>query len=210
MHDLAKSVAKEYCLQVEYGKSGDTVKKTRHFAYIPAPNDPHKRFNSVLEASHLRTFLPTLQSRFRVHNYISAKVVDDLLLKLRCLRVLSFSGYESFRQLPDLIGEQKHLRFLDLYFTSITTLPESIRMLYHLQTLKLYCYKCLRYLPKNMHRHIKLRYLDVCFCNELVAMPSQISKLKNLQIMSQFIVGRDSGTKNGKLKELQIFVESFA
>ena len=53
----------------------------------------------------------------------------------------------------------------------------------------------------NIHHLINLRYLDVCFCN-LVEMPRKIRNLKSLQILSSFIVGKDSGTKIGELGEL--------
>lgn len=200
MHDLARFVAKEYCLQLGSGNSSDGVKKARHLAFIPTSDDPYKRFNSVSEASHLRTFLPTQNYEYEPRN-ISMKVVDDLL-KLRCLRVFSLSGYQNIVQLPDSIGKQRHLRFLDFSYTRITTLPESVSRLYNLQTLKLYGCASLLKLPVNLHHLINLRNLDIRFCDSLKEIPTQISKLKGLQILSKFIVGRDGGKKIGELKEL--------
>ncbi|XP_010100144.2 putative disease resistance protein At3g14460 [Morus notabilis] len=201
MNDLAKFVAKEYCLQLENGNSSETMKKARYLGYIPAREDPYKRFKFVSTATHLRTFLPILHYRRRHYNEISIKVVDDLL-KLRCLRVFSLCGYQNVHQLPNSLGEQRHLRFLDLSNTSIRMLPESVSMLSNLQTLKLLGCDDLQKLPKNMHRLINLRHLDVRLCDNLVEMPTQISRLKSLRILSKFIVGRDSGTKIGELKEL--------
>ncbi|GMN56152.1 hypothetical protein TIFTF001_025269 [Ficus carica] len=168
----ATHAAKEYCLQLGSGNSSDGVKKARHLAFIPTSDDPYKRFNSVSEASHLRTFLPTQNYEYEPRN-ISMKVVDDLL-KLRCLRVFSLSGYQNVVQLPDSIGKQSHLPFLDFSYTHITTLPESLSRLYNLQTLKLYGCASLLKLPVNLHHLINLRNLDIRFCNSLKEIPTQI------------------------------------
>ncbi|KAL5545575.1 hypothetical protein UlMin_005262 [Ulmus minor] len=132
---------------------------------------------------------------------VSKEVIPSLFVKLRCLRVLSFKGYLNISQLPDSMGELRHLRYLDLSFTSIRRLPESICLLFNLQTLKLLGCDELIGLPKNMHRLINLRYL--CFSGRnLVEMPIQISKLKNLQELGMFVVGKDDGTNIADLKEL--------
>ncbi|KAM6547066.1 hypothetical protein CsatB_027802 [Cannabis sativa] len=54
-----------------------------------------------------------------------------------------------------------------------------------------------------MHHLINLRHLIISGSNMLVDMPSQISKLTNLQILTTFVVGKDSGAKIEELAELQ-------
>lgn len=202
MHDLAKFVAREYFVELKDGSTGElNVSKVRHLAYVMETNDPYRRFNHVLEATHLRTFLPVRLDGFEGTKNISAKIVDDLLMKLRCLRVLSFSGYLNVQQLPDSIGELTHLRYLDLSYTSISLLPESTSMLFNLQTLKLSYCQCLKKLPRDLHNLLNLRYLDVRSCINLAGMPPRLGELKSLQMLSTFIVGKDSGTKMGELRE---------
>ncbi|TYJ38234.1 hypothetical protein E1A91_A05G429900v1 [Gossypium mustelinum] len=53
------------------------------------------------------------------------------------LRVLKFVGAKYILELPDSLGELKHLRYLDISGTSIKALPKSSTKLYHLQTLRL-------------------------------------------------------------------------
>ncbi|KAM6567906.1 hypothetical protein CsatA_027034 [Cannabis sativa] len=53
---------------------------------------------------------------------------------LKSLRALSFCGLH-MTELSDSIGKLKHLRYLDLYGSKIVILPESITVLYNLQTL---------------------------------------------------------------------------
>ncbi|XP_060961078.1 putative disease resistance protein At3g14460 [Cannabis sativa] len=81
-------------------------------------------------------------------------------------------------------------------------LLESVTALYNLQTLKLENCHQLEALPKDMHHLIKLRHLIISG-NSLVEMPCQISKLRNLQMLTTFVVGKDSGAKIKELAELQ-------
>ncbi|GMN39032.1 hypothetical protein TIFTF001_008259 [Ficus carica] len=125
--------------------------------------------------------------------------LEDSLLKVKCLRVLSLSICSWI--VSDSINELRHLRYLNLSCTSIERLPESLSKLYNLQTLKLTGCQYLEKLPKDFHHLINLRYLDVEFSG-LVDMPTEMGKLKSLQKLSTFIVGKDEGTKIGELGEL--------
>lgn len=60
-----------------------------------------------------------------------------LFSKFKFLHVLSLSGYSNVIELPDTIGNLKHLRYLDLSRTNIKKLPDSMCSLYNLQILKL-------------------------------------------------------------------------
>nr|XP_048318201.1 putative disease resistance protein At3g14460 [Ziziphus jujuba var. spinosa] len=197
VHDLAKYVYKEYCFTLEDGNLEEVGMKVRHL--VVAPYVSFERFDSISEATHLRTLLPL--SIFSFH-YLSNEIMNHVILKLRCLRVLKFSGCKNLKQLPESIGELRHLRYLDLSGTPIARLPESVSMLYNLQTLDLSFCCNLTGLPKDMHQLINLRHLDISGSYKIKEMPEQISKLKNLQTLSTFIVGKDNGTKIGELREL--------
>ncbi|KAG6673006.1 hypothetical protein I3842_16G088400 [Carya illinoinensis] len=136
--------------------------------------------------------------------YLAHHVPFELVPMLRCLRVLSFNGY-CITELPDSIGDLKHLRYLDLSETRIRLLPESITSLYNLQTLLLKKCTRLKKLPSMFRNLVNLRHLNVEGADSLEGMPMQIGKLTCLQTLSNLVLGKDScsGIKElGPLKHL--------
>lgn len=128
INDLAQYVAGEVCFRLEDGL--ESVHKARHVSYIRQKYDVFKKFEVLYKTESLRTFLPLpvhMGLGFR-SSYLTKKVIDELLPKLRCLRVLSLSGY-CINVLPNGIGKLKHLRYLDLSHTLIKILPESVSTL---------------------------------------------------------------------------------
>ncbi|KAK1567056.1 hypothetical protein Q3G72_007626 [Acer saccharum] len=83
-----------------------------------------------------------------------------MMPKLQRLRALSLNGY-SIRKLPNAIGDLKYLQYLDLCYTDIHVLPESISSIYNLQILKLIGCHSLKKLCTDMGNLINLRYLNV-------------------------------------------------
>ncbi|XP_077249294.1 putative disease resistance protein At3g14460 [Tasmannia lanceolata] len=78
-------------------------------------------------------------------------IINDALKELTCLQVLDLS-FTRIEKLPDSIGNLKHLRYLDLSCTMIDRLPESVTNLCNLQTLCMdFCVK-LKGLPKGVQR----------------------------------------------------------
>ena len=110
------------------------------------------------------------------------------------LQVLSLSGYR-ISELPNSLGDLKHLRYLNFSYTLIKWLPESVCYLYNLQTLILRGCKSLFKLPIGIGNLINLRHLDLIDTDELQEMPSQICKLGSLQTLSKFIVSKGSGLR---------------
>ncbi|KAK4592064.1 hypothetical protein RGQ29_016521 [Quercus rubra] len=116
---------------------------------------------------------------------LSKEVILDLLPAFRRLRVLSLSDYWNLTILPDSIGNLKHLRYLDLSRTAIKVLPDS--------------------LPANMGWLINLRHLDISGTN-LREMPLLMHKLKSLQTLTSFILGKKGSSslkELGKLRQLK-------
>ncbi|XP_070664157.1 putative disease resistance RPP13-like protein 1 isoform X3 [Malus domestica] len=118
MHDLATYVSGEFCIRLEdHNFSLDVVSKGRHFSYLQySSNVDYKRFGTIYEAKYLRTFI--------LGDLYLPTVRLDLLLMLQCLRVLKLRVHD-ITELPDLISNLKHLRYLDLCNTPIQKLPDT-------------------------------------------------------------------------------------
>ena len=155
-----------------------------------------KGFGALGKIKCLRTYLEFERRGWSIHFKQSKRVsFYGVFSKWRYLRVLSVYDY-SLTELPDSIGELKYLRYLDISYTNIKKLPDSVCYLYHLQTMILSGYNSFVELPSRMDKLINLRYLDIRGWRE---MPSHISRLKNLQKLSNFIVGQKGRSRIGEL-----------
>ncbi|KAK3440807.1 hypothetical protein EUGRSUZ_B01077 [Eucalyptus grandis] len=132
---------------------------------------------------------------------ISDKVLHDLLTNLKFLRVFSLCHCRIV-EVPNCVGELKHLRYLNFSNTSIRRLPESIGDLCKLQALILRGCHQLSKLPHGITKLVSLQFLDVRDTKSLKEMPSGINNLKNLTILSKFVVGTEKGLQLKELKNL--------
>jgi hypothetical protein len=199
VNDLANSVSGQFIFRLEGDSFDGIVNKTHHLSYFRTRFDDFKKFEALNKVKQLRTFLPLEFSM--MDNNLTKKVPHDLLPKLRCLRVLSLSHYENVTYLPDSIGKIKHLRYLDLSFTAVKRLPDSICDLINLQTLNLSCCNNLVGLPRDMRKLINLRHLDITGTG-IMEMPIQLGRLKCLQTLTTFIISKTSGSCIGELGKL--------
>ncbi|KAF2293717.1 hypothetical protein GH714_004289 [Hevea brasiliensis] len=207
INDLAQTVAGEICMNLndkfEGNKLHQIVENARHFSFIRRPYEVWNRFEVLGKMNHLRTFVA-----LPIHTlpwaccYLSKKVLHDVLPKLRCLRVLSLSGYQ-ISELPDAISSLKHLRYLNMSCTKIKWLPESLSTLLYLETLLLYGCTELTKLPQGIGNLINLCHLDITDTHNLHEMPLEIGNLTNLQTLSKFIVGEGCGYRISELKDLK-------
>ncbi|KAL4393779.1 hypothetical protein AHAS_Ahas02G0086100 [Arachis hypogaea] len=146
------------------------------------------------ELESLRTLL--LFGDFWSPNCNIEAATCEILSKCKYLRVLSLRKLD---EVPNLIGELIHLRYLNLSWTDdIKTLPESLCNLCNLQILKLYQCSELTTLPSGLHNLVNLRHLDIRGTS-LEEMPRKMSKLNQLHVLSSFVVGKH---KDNGIQEL--------
>ncbi|GAY32627.1 hypothetical protein CUMW_274030 [Citrus unshiu] len=204
INDLARWAAGEQYFRMEDTLAGENRQKfsqsLRHFSYIHGEYDGDTRLEFICDVQHLRTFLPMKLSVFG-ENYLAWSVLQ-MLLNLPRLRVFSLCGYSNIFNLPNEIGNLKHLRCLNLSRTSIQILPESINSLYNLHIILLEdCWE-LKKLCKDMGNLTKLRHLRNSEAYLLEEMPKGFRKLTSLLTLGRFVVGKDSGSGLRELKSL--------
>ncbi|XLU80142.1 hypothetical protein S245_003562, partial [Arachis hypogaea] len=183
MHDLATFLAGDlYCrFSKELGEKEERNILTRHLSYTHSI--PEKACSSS-EIESLRTLLyindiPYIRDE-------RATLPCDILSKNKYLRVLSFDRLNIF---PDSIGKLIQLRYLDLSRSDVQILPESLCNLCNLQILKLSDCSKLTMLPNGMCNLVNLQCLDIRG-TPLKEMPKGMGKLKQLHILSKFVVGK--------------------
>ncbi|KAG7942262.1 hypothetical protein I3843_16G093600 [Carya illinoinensis] len=203
---LAKLVAGDTCFRMKDRDHKRSIsERARYSSWSGGTDDGIEKFEVVSKLRGLRTFLHLMlpsQGNCRLAHNVP---LDQLVKKLRRLRVLSFRGY-CITELPDSIRDLKHLRYLDLSATLIESVPESITTLYNLQTLLLEKCIYLKKLPSMLKNLVNLRHLNIQGAIHLEGMPMHIGKLTCLRTLSNMVVGRDScsGLKElGSLPHLQ-------
>ncbi|GAV59464.1 LOW QUALITY PROTEIN: NB-ARC domain-containing protein/LRR_8 domain-containing protein, partial [Cephalotus follicularis] len=205
VNDLAQSVAGEICFHLEDDlrttNPPKICRRARHSSYIGGDYDGITKFEAFQEVKSLRTFLPLPANEYYLDGYITFDIFN-LLPKLPKLRVLSFSGYRNIAELPDSIGDLKHLRYFNLSKTKVRSLPETTSSLYNLQSLLLRGCDRFRKFPTKMGNWINLRHLDITGVYSLTEMPVEIKELKSLRTLSDFVLDKNKGSR---IKELMNF-----
>ncbi|PWA52828.1 NBS-LRR resistance-like protein [Artemisia annua] len=207
MNDLAAYVAGDFFfrLEKEMGKNvrKRALDKCRHMSFVCEEYVAYKKFEGIEGAKGLRTFMSVgVKEWWGQRNYLSNKVLVDLLPELQFLRVLSLSGYE-ISEVPDSIGKLKHLRYLNLSQTKITHLPENVCDLYNLETLILFGCSKLTKLPNDFIKLKSLRHLNIRDTPLLKDLPLGVAKLKSLQTLSKIVIGGENDFSITQLKDFE-------
>ncbi|KAM7267326.1 hypothetical protein ACFE04_009492 [Oxalis oulophora] len=179
------------------GEAYNEIQNVRHSSFVSSHYDILKRFKKISEQKHLRTFL-TLhkgdEGKYsRNYYFLSYDVLHRMLPEFKFLRVLSLYYY-AISELPKNIGDLRLLRHLNLSGSFITRLPDTVAVLYNLETLILYQCSYLKELPLEIKNLIELHELDLAYTKRLQEMPSGISSLTKLHKLSKFVVSK--GDKN--------------
>ncbi|XP_052625898.1 putative disease resistance protein At3g14460 [Lactuca sativa] len=208
MNDLATSVAGDFFsrMDIEMKKEfrKEALEKYRHMSFVCEGYMVYKRFEAFKGAGNLRTFLalyPGKKESWRTFS-LSNKVLDDLLLELPLLRVLSLCQL-SISEVPESVGSLKHLRYLNFSRTEITHLPDSVCNLYNLQTLIVFGCYCLKKLPESFSKLKNLRHFDMRDTPSVKKMPLGILELKSLQTLYGVAFGGDNGFSIIDIKDLK-------
>ncbi|KAL4600848.1 hypothetical protein ACB092_11G229300 [Castanea dentata] len=195
--DLARAVSGRSCFRLEDDDSlGTPTISIRYLSICKSNSLESKAFEYIRKLRRLRTYLTLDYTSWDLHGY---ELGSNIFSRFSFLRVLSVSHYE-LTKLPASISDLKHLRYIDLSYTQIKSLPESVCFLPNLQTLILSNCDSLTELPQNMGRLINLRHLRISGTN-LKEMPKKMSRLESLQTLSNFVVGKESGSTVTELRE---------
>ncbi|KAK8464384.1 hypothetical protein PHAVU_011G196066 [Phaseolus vulgaris] len=187
LNDLAKYVSGEMCYRLGVDRPGSVPTTTRHFSTIKNPVECDE-YRSLCDAKRLRTFLSISRN--------CGISILDLISNFKFLRLLSLSSCPNIKEVPDTIADLIHLRSLDLTFTDIEKLPNSICSLYNLEVLNLNNCIFLKELPLNLHELPNLRRLELM--GTYLRKDSVLFRnLKNLQVwMGRFEVGKTNNEFN--------------
>ncbi|CAL2235933.1 unnamed protein product [Prunus armeniaca] len=201
VHDFVQFLTKNECLIMDHTECATSESKllgdkVRHLTLRYFLDGPLAILSN--NCQKLRT-LATFDSRITT-------IDSNLILQLKCLRTLNLSG-NSIKELPEEIGELKHLRHIDLSFNCILEkLPDSICGLYNLSTLRLTWCSKLKKLPENIGNLINLKHLYVKGCDDLESLPKGIGRLTSLQTLDVCRCGgdKDEAFQIGDLRMLNL------
>ncbi|CAN1316413.1 Putative disease resistance RPP13-like protein 1 [Linum perenne] len=225
IHDLAKYVSGEFCFRVDGSNSWTVSQMTRHLSLERTWSGPSSQFDAISKSPCLRTFLQLhrglmlnsgdpfcslvsntapvtwLDWSITWKQPIDGEVLVNLLSTLKRLRVLSLSNYYLAADLFVSVGLLKHLRYLNLSGTPIERLFDSVGSLYNLQTLILNdCIK-LSLLPDSIGKLKLLQHLNL-FRTSIVKLPDSMGKLSRLRKLTDFYIGKGSGSTIKELGQL--------
>ncbi|WJX60319.1 hypothetical protein P8452_45543 [Trifolium repens] len=200
VNDLAKSVSGESRLRIEGDNVHDIPERTRTIWCCLDLKDGDRKLKRIHKIKGLHSLMLEAQGYGDQRFKISTNVQQNLYSRLKYLQMLSFSGC-NLLELADEIRNLKLLRYLDLSYTEIVSLPNSVCMLYKLQTLLLQdCFK-LTELPSDFCKLINLRHLNL-EGTHIKKMPMMIGGLNKLQMLTDFVVGEQCGFDIKQLEEL--------
>jgi hypothetical protein len=190
MHDLAKHVSNE-CATVDELVQGK----------VPINGICHLQISWHDQLDNIAgLFKGTICLRTLLKLPSSKSILTEA--KLMASRALSFrsAGISIVRR--QLI-HTSHLRYLDLSDSLFISLPDSICILYNLQSLRLNGCEQLRHLPEGMGSMRKLSHIYLFRCRSLERMPPKLSLLCNLHTLTTFVVDTEEGRGIEELKNLQ-------
>ncbi|KAJ4807893.1 NBS-LRR-like resistance protein [Rhynchospora pubera] len=198
MYDCAQFIMGDECLSLlELPTQIDQSKLTvRHISYKKFPSD----INNIIN------HFPTVQSLISTSRCSHQYAHNIGFLKSSPLRILELNATPIGRTMltPE---KMKYLRYLEIC-AKFASLPESITILYLLQTLRLDTCRRLVMLPNGMKYMSSLRHIYITdkddYCSKLRSLPPSLGQLNYLQVLTMYIIGTSVGNCIGELKNLNL------
>nr|XP_043623184.1 putative disease resistance protein At3g14460 [Erigeron canadensis]XP_043623185.1 putative disease resistance protein At3g14460 [Erigeron canadensis] len=208
MNDLATSVAGEFFIRLDIDMVKDfrkqNLEKYRHMSFVCGEFTAFKKLKEFERANSLRTFLavPVVLRDRREEFHLPNKILVDILPQLPLLRTLCLSKLR-IHEVPESVGDLKHLRYLNLSRTQISNIPEKVCSLHNLQTLIVFGCYYLSELPNDFIKLRNLRHFDIRDTPLLENMPLGIGDMKSLQTFSQIVIGGKNEFPISRLKHIK-------
>uniref|UniRef100_A0A0E0LLF2 Uncharacterized protein n=1 Tax=Oryza punctata TaxID=4537 RepID=A0A0E0LLF2_ORYPU len=203
MHDLVWDFASALSCDEYHGIDNKVRGVSQDVRYLSVDMDGLNTLPDKFKTEQLRTFM-LLDDSHQPSNNETHLPLNNFLGSSTSLRLLAFSS-RSYKwvgrtfTLSNVISSVKHLRYLDLSFTGIKKLPDSVCSLCHLQVLDLRgCY--FDDLPLTINSLIHLRHLHAS--SDTIAQINGIGKLTKLQELHEFHIKTEEGHRITELSDM--------
>nr|GMD49439.1 putative disease resistance protein RGA3 [Ipomoea batatas]GME13786.1 putative disease resistance protein RGA3 [Ipomoea batatas] len=204
VHDFAQFLTKNECYSIDQHGDKVGIKNLRHLSWQNTCRNMN--LASICNIGKLRSIF------VEGVDLSPAQLTPNLFNGLKSVRVLRLHdcwlqelpkkiGNFLHLRLPDKIGDLSQLRYINLSWSKVEKLPDTICSLENLQTLVLQKCTGLSRLPKGIGNLINLRHLNIRDTYRLEMMPQGIAKLTQLCSLSEFKVGKES-SKLGYMEKL--------
>nr|GLL30471.1 putative disease resistance RPP13-like protein 1 [Ipomoea trifida] len=173
VHDFAEFLTKTECYSVVWQEDKVKIENLRHLSWqkTGSPMDLASNYDVL---GKLRTFF--------AKDLSPKQLTANMFNGLKSVRVLGLHSC-MLPKLPKEIENLIHLRYIDLSWSKIVELPDSICSLDNLEYLNLQGCKCLSRLPEGIGNLHELRKIDLSW-SKIVELPDSICSLDNLEYLN--------------------------
>nr|GMD10949.1 putative disease resistance protein RGA3 [Ipomoea batatas] len=173
VHDFAEFITKNECYSISQHEDEVQLENHRHLSW--------QKTGKPLDPASICDVIGKLRSFF-AKDLSPEQLSSNMFNALKSVRVLGLHGCR-LSNLPTEIGNLIHLRYIDLPWSQVEELPDSICSLDNLQTLNLDSCNCLSRLPERIGNLRQLSKIDLSRSN-VEKLPDSICSLDNLQILN--------------------------